>query len=36
MTIKVVSVSEDDLLPTLALQTTLSKMQKRKNKLASW
>ena len=36
MTIKVVSASEDDLLPTSALQTTLSKMQKRKIKLAYW
>ena len=35
MTMKVVSASEDDLLPTSALQMTLSYMQKRKKKLAS-
>ena len=36
MTMNVVSASEDDLLPTSALQMTLSYMQKRKKKLASW
>ena len=36
MTMKIVSASEDDVLPTSALQMTLALMQKRMKKLASW
>ena len=35
MTMKVVSASKDDLLPTSALQMTLSSLQKRKKKQES-